>query len=78
MVSEDDTLPDRDEALEFYLRYDVKEVLGRGASSVVRRCVCKDSGQPFAVKIIDVSRDQVDGDGLDMVAQVHREIQILK
>jgi hypothetical protein len=78
MVSEDDALPDRDEALEFYLRYDVKEVLGRGASSVVRRCVSLESGEAFAVKIIDVSRERMDGDGLDAAEQVHREIHILK
>ena len=37
MVAEEDSLPGRDEALGFYLRYDAKEVLGRGVSSVVRR-----------------------------------------
>lgn len=78
MVSEDDSLPGRDEALGFYLRYDAKEVLGRGVSSVVRRCVCKESGQSYAVKIIDISQDHVNADGLDMVEQVHQEINILK
>ena len=42
------------------------------------RCVCKESGNPYAVKIIDISQNHVNADGLDMVEQVHQEINILR
>ena len=55
-------------------------MLGRGLSSVVRRCLHRESGHAFAVKIIDISEDQdyVDGEGLNKMQQIHREISILK
>jgi serine/threonine protein kinase len=45
---------------------------------LIKRCVCKESGQSYAVKIIDVSQNHVNADGLDMVEQVHQEINILR
>ncbi|CAI2722603.1 unnamed protein product [Schistosoma spindalis] len=39
----------------FYSKYEVRDVLGSGASSTVRRCIEKDSKAEFAVKILDLN-----------------------
>jgi len=68
-----------DIATAFYQRYEPKDVLGRGASSTVRRCILKETGEQFAVKIIDVSQQKlIDADGLDIREQTFREVAILR
>ncbi|CAG0888469.1 unnamed protein product [Darwinula stevensoni] len=51
----EDPLPDKAAAKEFYARYEPKEVLGKGVSSTVRKCIEKESGKEFAAKIIDLT-----------------------
>uniref|UniRef100_A0A8C7CHA4 Calcium/calmodulin dependent serine protein kinase n=1 Tax=Oncorhynchus kisutch TaxID=8019 RepID=A0A8C7CHA4_ONCKI len=36
--------------------YELCEVIGKGPFSVVRRCINRDAGQQFAVKIVDVAQ----------------------
>ena len=77
LVCEED--PASAAARDFYQKYEPKEVLGKGLSSVVRRCICKHTGEEFAVKIMDVSdTDFVDEDGFTLREQIHREADALK
>lgn len=70
---------DCDAAKGFYAKYEPKEILGKGLSSVVRRCLCKNTGEEFAVKIMDISdKGIVDEDGLGLREQVQREAEILR
>ncbi len=80
MVEEDQMagLPSRDAAKEFYMKYDVKERLGRGLSSVVHLCIDKMTGKEYAAKIMDISQDHVNADGMNIVEQIHEEIRLLK
>lgn len=78
METDSDCLPPQDFATAFYQKYEPKEILGKGVSSTVRRAVSKETGESFAVKIIDVSQDLVDSDGLDLRGQTMREINILR
>lgn len=71
MTFETDELPDREKAREFYLQYEPKEVLGKGISSVVRRCVEKSTGKEYAVKIVEYSGDELKESTL-------REIEIMR
>jgi phosphorylase kinase gamma subunit len=71
-------LPGQDIGSIFYQKYEPKEILGTGVSSTVRRCVSKESGESFAVKIVDISQDLVDSDGLTLRQQILREVSILR
>ncbi|XP_063388479.1 phosphorylase b kinase gamma catalytic chain, liver/testis isoform isoform X3 [Cydia fagiglandana] len=76
---EDDDLPDKDAAKEFYAKYEPKEIIGRGISSTVRRCVEKETGREYAAKIIDLSQESMDGvDTHTMRDATKQEIQILR
>lgn len=74
----DDSLPDKDVAKDFYAKYEPKEVLGRGVSSIVRRCIEKETGQEFAAKIIDISGEADDQDGSAIREATRREVNILR
>ncbi|CAF0852387.1 unnamed protein product [Rotaria sordida] len=69
----DDDLPDRESARQFYQKYEPKEVIGKGLSSVVRKCVEKATGKEYACKIIEFNDDSE----VERTATL-REIQILK
>lgn len=53
----------------FYSKYETKEVLGRGLSSTVRKCIARDTGIEYAVKIIDKSQDEAINESI--AAEVH-------
>ncbi|XP_033747768.1 phosphorylase b kinase gamma catalytic chain, skeletal muscle/heart isoform-like isoform X2 [Pecten maximus] len=75
----DAELPSQEVAKGFYARYDPKEQLGRGVSSVVRRCVEKETGKEYAVKIIDISTEKQEEYQAEQTKQdTIREINILK
>ncbi|XP_063927246.1 phosphorylase b kinase gamma catalytic chain, skeletal muscle/heart isoform isoform X4 [Zophobas morio] len=73
---DEDKLPDQDAAKEFYAKYEPKEILGRGISSTVRRCIEKETGKEFAAKIIDLSNDS--SDGITAKEATKQEIAILR
>ncbi|KAG8238866.1 hypothetical protein J437_LFUL017668 [Ladona fulva] len=74
----DDHLPDKDAAKEFYAKYEPKEILGRGISSTVRRCIEKETGNEYAAKIIDLSNDPNDAEGKSMLEATIQEVNILR
>ncbi|XP_044737726.1 phosphorylase b kinase gamma catalytic chain, skeletal muscle/heart isoform isoform X1 [Chrysoperla carnea] len=77
---EEDKLPDKDAAKGFYAKYEPKEILGRGISSTVRRCIEKETGIEYAAKIIDLSND-VSNNNIEtpsMLEATRQEVQILR
>ncbi|KAM8961369.1 phosphorylase b kinase gamma catalytic chain, liver/testis isoform [Pelodytes ibericus] len=73
-----DELPDWAGAREFYQKYDPKEIIGRGVSSTVRRCVHRDTGCQFAVKIIEVTPERLSPEQLREVRlSTAKEMEIL-
>ncbi|XP_076298968.1 phosphorylase kinase gamma isoform X2 [Lasioglossum baleicum] len=73
----DDLLPDKDAAKGFYAKYEPKEILGRGISSTVRRCIEKETGVEYAAKIIDISTESNE-DGNTMKDATLQEVHILR
>ncbi|XP_048382080.1 phosphorylase b kinase gamma catalytic chain, skeletal muscle/heart isoform-like isoform X2 [Stegostoma tigrinum] len=63
----------------FYQKYNPKEVIGRGVSSVVQRCIHKRTDMEYAVKIIEVTDESMSPDQLDEVRRsTQKEIEILQ
>jgi len=62
----------RFDAEAFYSDYEPLELLGRGISSVVRRCLHRESGKAFAVKIIDLLQEEA-----PTIEEVQNEIDLL-
>ncbi|XP_055853985.1 phosphorylase b kinase gamma catalytic chain, skeletal muscle/heart isoform isoform X2 [Episyrphus balteatus] len=77
---DEDLLPDKDAAKGFYAKYEPKEILGRGISSTVRRCIEKETGKEFAAKIIDLGGATEAGESnpLHMLEATRQEISILR
>ena len=65
-------------AVEFNRKYDVRDRLGKGLSSVVYVCVEKNTGIELAVKVMDISVNHINADGMDIVQQIHEEIRLLR
>ncbi|XP_046834613.1 phosphorylase b kinase gamma catalytic chain, liver/testis isoform isoform X4 [Vespa velutina] len=75
----DDLLPDKDAAKGFYAKYEPKEILGRGISSTVRRCIEKETGIEYAAKIIDISNEPHEStEGHTMKDATLQEVHILR
>lgn len=63
----------------FHARYIFKEILGRGASSIVRRCVEKTTKTEFAVKIVDLTNENIsDADAREIYSGTKTEIAVLR
>jgi len=69
---EDEVSDSEDDNKQFEEKYDIGDELGRGAFSVVKKCVSKNSGKTYAVKVIEKKNV-----GQDM-ARLRTEIEILK
>lgn len=76
--AQEDDLPGKDVAKEFYAKYEPKEILGRGVSSTVRRCIHKETGQEYAAKIIDISSDTEGSGPTSLYQATKREIEVLR
>lgn len=75
-IEKDNPVLDTSLAKSFYSKYEVKDILGSGASSTVRKCIEKQSQREFAVKILDLNSGV---DAPDIIrSECMREVTILR
>ncbi|KAF7632116.1 Protein kinase domain-containing protein [Meloidogyne graminicola] len=63
----------------FYKAYELQEIIGRGISSVVRKCLENETKRPYAVKIVDVTDErQSEKDAKLALEETLSEVKLLK